>query len=78
MFRPLFKRVEIFQPYHIPIHSLIISQEEDPIPSPKNSKMFQEKNKKEILFESDQPQNDTSSTSGGDLEKPEKKQKKYF
>ena len=78
MFRPLFKRVEIFQPYHIPIHSLIISQEEDPIPSPKNSKIFQEKNTKEILFESDQPQNDTSSTSGGDLEKPEKNSKNIF
>ena len=55
MITSIFKRVEVFQPYNIPIQQLIISQPE---------------NKEKESFEEDQehPQNDTASTSG-DYEK---------
>ena len=67
MFTPLFKRIEVFQPYNIKIQPLIISHQEI-------SK--EENEKKEIIQEkkgfSLEEHHDTSSTSGGDLEKPEK------
>ena len=59
MFTPIFKRIDVFHPYNIPIQPIIISSSED-----------QHKDTKEILSDEEHPQNDTSSTSGGDIEKP--------
>ena len=71
MFTPLFKRIEVFQPYNIPIHPLIISQQEN---FPKE-KILPEKNSQES---SEEEHHDTASTSGGDPEKPEKASKNLF
>ena len=60
MFTPIFKRLEVFHPYNIPIQPIIISPPEEPHPG----------KTKEILSDEEHPQNDTSSTSGGDIEKP--------
>ena len=70
MFTPLFKRMEVFQPYNIKIQPLIISHQE--ISSKENEKkeIIQEKKIQGFSFEEEH--HDTSSTSGGDLEKPEK------
>ena len=68
MFQPLFKRIEVFQPYNIPIQPLIISHQEPP--TEKDKDKIPEKNSPELSYEDDH--HDTSSTSGGDLEKPEK------
>jgi len=55
MITPIFKRVEVFQPYNIPIQQLIISQPEN-------------KDKESLEEDQEHPQNDTASTSG-DYEK---------
>ena len=55
MITPIFKRVEVFQPYNIPIQQLIISQPEN-------------KDKEYLEEDQEHPQNDTASTSG-DYEK---------
>ena len=55
MITPIFKRVEVFQPYNIPIQQLIISQPEN-------------KGKESLEEDQEHPQNDTASTSG-DYEK---------
>ena len=75
MFTPLFKRIEVFQPYNIPIQTLIISPQES---IEKNKKKINsEKNSPEIS--SEEEHHDTASTSGGDLEKAEKiSSKKIF
>ena len=55
MITSIFKRVEVFQPYNIPIQQLIISQPEN-------------KDKESLEEDQEHPQNDTASTSG-DYEK---------
>ena len=55
MITPIFKRVEVFQPYNIPIQQLIISQPEN-------------KDKESLEEDQEHPQNDTASTSA-DYEK---------
>ena len=70
MFTPLFKRMEVFQPYNIKIQPLIISHQE--ISSKENEKKEIIPEKKIQGFSFDEEHHDTSSTSGGDLEKPEK------
>ena len=55
MIASIFKRVEIFQPYNVPIQPLIISQPE----------IFEKDQKKsEFSNEEEHPQNDTTSCSG--------------
>ena len=70
MFTPLFKRMEVFQPYNIKIQPLIISPQE--ISSKENEKKEIIPEKKIQGFSFEEEHHDTSSTSGGDLEKPEK------
>jgi len=78
MFKPIFKRLEVFQPYNIPLQPIIISQQEDLIQIKEKSKSKPKKYSKEFSFEVEHPQNDTASTSGGDVEKPEKCSKNIF
>ena len=74
MLAPLYKRIEIFQPYNIPIQPIIISQPDESASIKEKPKITSQKETKKLSFEEDQehPQNDTASTSGGDLEKLEK------
>jgi uncharacterized Zn-finger protein len=74
MLAPLYKRIEIFQPYNIPIQPIIISQPDESASIKEKPKIISQKETKKLSFEEDQehPQNDTASTSGGDLEKLEK------
>ena len=78
MFKPLFKRIEVFKPYNIPLQPIIISQQEDIIPLKEESKIKKEKYSKEFSFEVEHHQNDTASSSGVDIEKPEKNNKNLF
>ena len=55
MIKSIFKRVEIFQPYNVPIQPLIISQPE---------KMDTNLKKEEYSNEEEHPQNDSTSCSG--------------
>ena len=72
MFKPLFKRIEVFKPYNIPLQPIIISKQEDITPLEEKSKIKKENYSKEFSFEVEHHQNDTASSSGGDIEKPEK------
>jgi len=78
MFKPLFKRIEVFKPYNIPLQPIIISKQEDITPLEENSKIKKENYSKEFSFEVEHHQNDTASSSGGDIEKPEKNSKNLF
>ena len=60
MIASVFKRVEIFQPYNVPIQPLIISQNEN---NTSLNKLGAEKNT-DFSFEEEHPQNDTTSSSG--------------
>jgi hypothetical protein len=74
MIASIFKRVEIFQPYHVPLQPLIISQSEKPEIPQKDSKKItkKERNTKENPFEDDHHQNETTSSSGEFDKSPEK------
>ena len=69
MIASIFKRVEIFQPYNVPIQPLIISQSQ-PEKSEKQDKNTQNinsekhSNNSEISCEDEHPQNDSTSCSG--------------
>ena len=67
MIKSIFKRVEIFQPYNVPIQPLIICQPEKKEIIEK-SKIIPEKDQNsgptEISYEEEHPQNDTTSSSG--------------
>ena len=60
MIASVFKRVEIFQPYNVPIQPLIISQNEN---DTSLNKLGAEKNT-DFSFDEEHPQNDTTSSSG--------------
>ena len=60
MIASVFKRVEIFQPYNVPIQPLIISQNEN---NTSLNKLGAEKNT-DFSFDEEHPQNDTTSSSG--------------
>ena len=67
MIASIFKRVEIFQPYNVPIQPLIISQtEKNEIPEKDSTKSEKEKNSgsNDFSYEEDHHQNDTTSSSG--------------
>ena len=67
MIASIFKRVEIFQPYNVPIQPLIISQtEKNEIPGKDSTKSEKEKNSgsNDFSYEDDHHQNDTTSSSG--------------
>ena len=67
MIASIFKKVEIFQPYHVPIHPLIICQQEKIDSKEKKFEALDsEKNLNNTDFsnEEDQPQNDTTLSSG--------------
>ena len=67
MITSVFKRVEIFQPYNVPIQPLIISQTEKKNIIENNSKIQElDKNSgtSENSSEKEHPQNDTTSCSG--------------
>ena len=67
MIASIFKRVEIFQPYNVPIQPLIISQtEKNEIPEKDSTKPEKEKNSgsNDFSYEEDHHQNDTTSSSG--------------
>ena len=67
MIAAIFKRVEIFQPYNVPIQPLIIAQPEKVEKTEKNSKNIDSvKNSPSVEFsnEEEHPQNDSTSCSG--------------
>ena len=64
MIATIFKRVEIFQPYNVPIQSLIIS--------PNDEKSQNDETDKNSTYGEDIPQLDTTSCSGENSKLPEK------
>ena len=67
MIASIFKRVEIFQPYNVPIQPLIISQPEKSEKQDKNTQNINSEkhsNNSEISCEDEHPQNDSTSCSG--------------
>lgn len=66
MIASIFKRVEIFQPYHVPIQPLIICQTEkkEKQKKPQNLDSVKDFNSSDIPIEEDHPQNDSTSCSG--------------
>ena len=76
MIASILKRVEIFQPYNVPIQTLIISQtEKNNIPEKETKTEKEEKitkNTNDCSLEEDHPQNDTTSSSGEFDKSPEK------
>ena len=64
MIATIFKRVEIFQPYNVPIQSLIIS--------PNDEKSQNDDSEKNSTYGDDIPQLDTTSCSGENSKLPEK------
>ena len=67
MIASIFKRVEIFQPYNVPIQPLIISQPEKSEKQDKNTQNINSEkhsNSSEISCEDEHPQNDSTSCSG--------------
>ena len=64
MIASVFKRVEIFQPYNVPIQPLIISQNENNSPLNNISQKLGTEKNSDFSFEEEHPQNDTTSSSG--------------
>ena len=67
MIAAIFKKVEVFQPYNVPIQPLIIAQPEKVEKTEKNSKNLDSvKNSPSVEFsnEEEHPQNDSTSCSG--------------
>ena len=74
MIGTIFKRVEIFQPYNVPIQPLIISQTENNKIPEITTKLETEKISRinDLSYEEDHHQNDTTSSSGEFDKLPEK------
>ena len=67
MIAAIFKRVEIFQPYNIPIQPLIIGKTEKVEKTEKilkNSELVKNSPNVELFNEEEHPQNDSTSCSG--------------
>ena len=80
MIASIFKRVEIFQPYNVPIQPLIIAQSEQKELKEKNSQKLdsmKHSNSSDISCEEEHPQNDTTSCSG-ESDKITEKMASYF
>jgi len=64
MIASIFKKVEIFQPYNVPIHSIIISQTEKNTPQERDYQKSEAEKNTDFSFEEDHHQNDSTSSSG--------------
>lgn len=71
MIATIFKRVEIFQPYNVPIQSLIISPNDEKSQSD-DSQILNSTTERNSTYGDDIPQLDTTSCSGENSKLPEK------